>query len=322
MALSSNDSHTPPSSRLSPHAPSFQPRQTLARGLWRSDLGHQNGGGRFQEQQPHRQNGSQHKVRSFSSATAYISRRSSSTEYRLWKTELCKNPAYVATGRCSYNTGGHQCRFAHGEEELQEPIKPNKYKTELCKHFRMGGDYNCLHGARCNFIHPAGADMMNVEANGSSESVLSAAAPAISPPARRRSRNDIFLHTPTRVDTPTTVDHLQSEATIHSAMMDDGEEDDLDTSSISLDSGFVSTSSTPPRRLSVLGERPNSPLNYLPFGPEMFSPAAEVPLWLSPFLSITTAPEDDRGFPTDDDAVLAHMDAGSEAMVDELLRTE
>jgi hypothetical protein len=45
----------------------------------------------------------------------------------LFKTEMCRS--YEENGWCRY---GPKCQFAHGYEELRQPPRHPKYKTEIC----------------------------------------------------------------------------------------------------------------------------------------------------------------------------------------------
>jgi len=46
---------------------------------------------------------------------------------------------------------GTKCQFAHGKEEVRGLLRHPKYKTETCKTFHSTG--TCPYGTRCRFIH-------------------------------------------------------------------------------------------------------------------------------------------------------------------------
>ena len=79
-----------------------------------------------------------------------------------FKTELCHS--WELTGACKYGvnvslyklflTFFNQCVYAHGNDDLRNPLKEEKkylYKTKLCKQFFCSG--YCPYGARCQFCH-------------------------------------------------------------------------------------------------------------------------------------------------------------------------
>ena len=65
-----------------------------------------------------------------------------------YKTEICKN--WAMYGYCKYE---FNCKFAHGDNELQEKAVPykEKYKTKGCLTFYTQG--HCPYGSRCLFLH-------------------------------------------------------------------------------------------------------------------------------------------------------------------------
>ncbi|CAJ0568155.1 unnamed protein product, partial [Mesorhabditis spiculigera] len=73
------------------------------------------------------------------------------------KTRLCH--AFQMTKTCR---NGANCRYAHGQGELQSLAKPNnysqkpdpRYKTKVCNNFLEGGSGECRYGDLCEFVHP------------------------------------------------------------------------------------------------------------------------------------------------------------------------
>ncbi|ORX62593.1 hypothetical protein DM01DRAFT_1265778, partial [Hesseltinella vesiculosa] len=71
-----------------------------------------------------------------------------------YKTEYCRNWAEQGTCRQAghrIRTYGKKCRYAHGDEELREVPKHNRYKTQICRAYHLEG--TCAYGSRCTFIH-------------------------------------------------------------------------------------------------------------------------------------------------------------------------
>ena len=66
-----------------------------------------------------------------------------------YKTELCR--PFQEYGHCRY---GDKCQFAHGKEDMRNPMRHPKYKTEFCRTFHSQG--YCPYGARCHFVHSTG----------------------------------------------------------------------------------------------------------------------------------------------------------------------
>ena len=87
------------------------------------------------------------------------------SEIKKFKTELCHS--WEITGTCKYGLNviyilyniyfyyfNKQCVFAHGIQDLRNPLKEEKkssYKTKLCKQFFCDG--YCPYGKRCQFSH-------------------------------------------------------------------------------------------------------------------------------------------------------------------------
>ena len=82
------------------------------------------------------------------------------SEVKNFKTELCHS--WELTGSCKYGLNVRdyiinyclQCVFAHGINDLRNPLKKDNklyYKYKLCKQFFRDG--YCPYGARCQFSH-------------------------------------------------------------------------------------------------------------------------------------------------------------------------
>ncbi|KAL0090643.1 hypothetical protein J3Q64DRAFT_1627106, partial [Phycomyces blakesleeanus] len=63
-----------------------------------------------------------------------------------YKTEVCRNWSEI--GYCRY---GKKCQYAHGNKEIRDIPRHNRYKTQLCRAYHEEGA--CPYGTRCTYIH-------------------------------------------------------------------------------------------------------------------------------------------------------------------------